>query len=58
VETTAAAALQLIRHIDALHCLLLAGDTLQLEEWQRTAAVAWPVSRRAGIPAGTTADPL
>lgn len=58
VETTAAAALQLIRHIDALHCLLLAGDTLQLEEWQRTAAVAWPVSRRPADSAETTEEPL
>lgn len=58
VDTAAAGALQLIRHIDALHCLLFAGDPLRLEEWQRTAAVAWPDGRRAGSSASASAEAL
>jgi hypothetical protein len=45
LNTAASQALQVLRHLDALNHLRFAANPLLLEEWDRTATVAWPSAR-------------
>ncbi|MEO8634861.1 MAG: hypothetical protein ABI587_06250 [Gemmatimonadales bacterium] len=46
LDSIATQAFQTLRQLDALNGLRFAADPPLLEEWERSAAVAWPVVRR------------